>query len=104
MSGERSSTTRMWLNRKNLLLLRRYLGATLLQPPGERACGLCATQRVPAPKLRHIHMSFILRERWYCTFMEEDLRTQAAPLAYLLKSRQDGRDDSPRQRIPRPRF
>jgi hypothetical protein len=33
----------------------------------------------PAPKLRRIHMSFVLRERWHCTFMEEDLRTQAAP-------------------------
>ena len=24
-------------------------------------------------------MSFVLRERWHCTFTEEDLRTQAAP-------------------------
>ena len=24
-------------------------------------------------------MFFVLRERWHCTFIEEDLRTQAAP-------------------------
>jgi hypothetical protein len=24
-------------------------------------------------------MSFVLRDRWHCTFMEEDLRTKAAP-------------------------
>jgi hypothetical protein len=24
-------------------------------------------------------MSFVLRERWHCTFREEDLRTRAAP-------------------------
>jgi hypothetical protein len=56
----------------------RYLDATLWQPPGERACDSCAAQRAPAPKLHRIHMSFVLRERWHCTFMEEDLRTQAA--------------------------
>jgi hypothetical protein len=51
----------------------------LWQPPGERACDSCAAQRAPAPKLRRIHMSFVLRKQWLCTFMEEDLRTKAAP-------------------------
>jgi hypothetical protein len=51
----------------------------LWKSPGERACEACAVQRAQAPTLRRIHMSFVLRERWHCIFMEEDLRTQAAP-------------------------
>jgi hypothetical protein len=30
---------------------------------------VCTAQRAPAPKLRRIHMSFVLRERWHCTFI-----------------------------------
>ena len=79
MGGERSSTTRMRLAGKICCFCGRYLDRTLWQPPGERACDSCAAQRAQAPKLRRIHMSFVFRERWYCTFIEEDLRTQAAP-------------------------
>src|SRR6202021_2214102 len=79
MGGERSSTTRKRLAGKICCFCGRYLDRTLWQPPGERACDSYAAQLAPAPKLRHIHMSFVLRERWHCTFMEEDLRTQAAP-------------------------
>jgi hypothetical protein len=32
-------------------------------------------QRAAIPKLRRIYTSFVLRERWYCTFLEDDLRT-----------------------------
>src|SRR6266851_5063433 len=78
MGGERSSTTRMRLAGKICCFCGRYLDVMLWQPPGERACDSCAAQRAPAPKLRRIHMSFALRDRWYCTFMEEDLRTPAA--------------------------
>jgi hypothetical protein len=79
MGGERSSTTRMRLAGKICCFCGRYLDTMLWQAPGERACDSCAAQRAPAPKLRRIHMSFVLRERWHCTFMEEDLRTKAAP-------------------------
>ena len=40
-------------------------------------CGFA--ERASVPMLRRIHMSFVLRDRWHCTFMEEDLRTPAAP-------------------------
>lgn len=53
----------------------------LWQPPGERVCEACEAReakRSPVPKLRRIHMSFVLRERWHCTFTEEDLRAPAA--------------------------
>jgi hypothetical protein len=60
-------------------LCSRPLDALLWQAPGERVCETCEAQRAPAPKLRRIHMSFTLRDRWYCTFMESDFRTQAAP-------------------------
>jgi hypothetical protein len=79
MGGERSSTTRMRLAGKICCLCGRHLDAMLWQPPGERVCEACEAKRPPAPKLRRIHMSFALRHRWYCTFMEEDLRTLAAP-------------------------
>jgi hypothetical protein len=51
----------------------------LWQPPGERVCDSCEAQRSPIPKLRRIHMSFVLHERWHCTFLAEDLRTPIAP-------------------------
>jgi hypothetical protein len=35
--------------------------------------------RSSAPKLRRIHMSFVQRDRWHCTFTEKDLCTKAAP-------------------------
>ena len=79
MGAERSSTIRMRLAGKICCFCGRYLDAMLWQPPGERACDSCAAQRAPVPKLRRIHMSFVLRERWHCTFMEEDLRTKVAP-------------------------
>lgn len=56
----------------------RHLDVLLWQPPGERACDACTAQRTPAPKLRRVHMSFVLRDKWHCTFLEEDLRTRAA--------------------------
>jgi hypothetical protein len=79
MGGERSSTTRMRLAGKVCCFCGRHLDALLWQPPGERACDKCQAERTPTPKLRRIHMSFVLRGRWYCIFMEEDLCTLAAP-------------------------
>jgi hypothetical protein len=51
----------------------------LWQPPGERVCNSCEAKRSPTPKLHRIHMSFVLHERWHCTFLAEDLRTPIAP-------------------------
>ena len=51
----------------------------LWQPPGERVCDSCEAKRSPIPKLRRIHVSFVLHERWHCTFLAEDLRTPIAP-------------------------
>jgi hypothetical protein len=79
MGGERSSTTRMKLAGKICCLCGRRLDATLWQAPGERVCEPCEAKRLPPPKLRRILMSFTLRDRWYCTFMEDDLRTPAGP-------------------------
>jgi hypothetical protein len=79
MGGERSSTTRMRLAGKICCLCGRHLDAMLWQPPGERVCEACEAQRSPTPKLHRIHMSFVLHERWHCTFLAEDLRTPIAP-------------------------
>jgi hypothetical protein len=78
MGGERASKTRMRLAGKICCFCGRHLDAMLWQPPGERTCDTCAAQRAPAPKLHRIHMSFVPRDRWYCTFTEQDLRTPAA--------------------------
>ena len=79
MGGERSSTTRMRLAGKICCLCGRHLDAMLWQPPGERVCNSCEAKRSPTPKLHRIHMSFVLHERWHCTFLAEDLRTTIAP-------------------------
>ena len=79
MGGKRSSTTRMRLAGKICCLCSRHLDAMLWQPPGERTCEACEAQRSPTPKLHRIHMSFVLHERWHCTFLAEDLRTPIAP-------------------------
>jgi hypothetical protein len=51
----------------------------LWQPLSERVCGASEAQRSPTPKLHRIHMSFVLHERWHCTFLAEDLCTLIAP-------------------------
>ena len=60
-----------------------FAGAILIERSGNRLANEPAIRARPnahpASKLRRIHMSFVLRERWHCTFMEQDLRTQAAP-------------------------
>jgi len=98
MGGERSSTTRR-LAGKVCCLCGRHLDAMLWQPPDERVCEACETQRSPTPKLHRIHMSFVLRERWHCTFLAEDLRSDCAS-AHLQQPRFNARNDSPRQRLP----
>ena len=40
--------------------------------PGERYCARCEAERAPR---RRVHMNFQLRERWCCSFLEEDLKT-----------------------------
>jgi hypothetical protein len=73
------STTRMRLAGKICCLCGRHLDTMLWQPLGERVCEACEAKRSTTPEFRRIHVSFVLRDRWYCTFMEGDLRTPAAP-------------------------
>ena len=83
-----NSTTRMRLAGKICYFCGRYLNATLWQPPGERACDSCAAQRAPAPKLRRIHMSFVLHSTACLRTEGRRLRTASsvitdAPVAEL---------------------
>jgi hypothetical protein len=48
---------------------------SMLPPPhvrGERLCLRCLEERAPR---RRIYMHFMLRNGWYCQFLEEDLKT-----------------------------
>lgn len=66
MSGERASTTRMGESGKICAMCR----APLPEPHtyGEKRCAKCdGTHRV--------YMSFFLSHRWYCQFLESDLKT-----------------------------
>jgi len=40
--------------------------------PGEKLCMRCEAERT---KLRRVYMHFMLRDGWYCQFLEEDLKT-----------------------------
>jgi hypothetical protein len=79
MGSERSPTTRMRLAGKICCLCGRHLDTMRWQPSGERVFEACEAKRSTTPQFRRIHVSFVLRDRWYCTFMEGDLRTTAAP-------------------------
>ena len=70
MGGERASAVRMRLPGQICALCR----ARLPEPhtPGEQLCASC---KAPRTKLHRVYMSFMLREGWYCQFLEEDLKT-----------------------------
>lgn len=78
MGGERASTTRMRLAGKICCFCGRHLDVLLWQPQGEKACDRCGAERNQTPTPHRIYMSFARRDQWYCTFLEEDLRTSAA--------------------------
>ena len=40
--------------------------------PGERLCAKCTEARQP---LRDVYMYYMLRDGWYCQFLEADLKT-----------------------------
>jgi hypothetical protein len=70
MGGERASTARMRLEGKICCVCRASL-----PPPyigGEQRCARCASDGAPR---RKVYMSFMLRKRWFCQFLEEDLKT-----------------------------
>ena len=71
MGGERGSTARQRMSGKICCMCSNSL------PPdpshhGERLCAKCTEARQP---LRDVYMSFMLRDGWYCQFLEADLKT-----------------------------
>ncbi|MGD0797757.1 MAG: hypothetical protein ABR910_08540 [Acidobacteriaceae bacterium] len=70
MGGERASTARMRLEGKICCFCKSSLPPPHL--PGERVCDRCKEERSPR---RRIYMHFMLNRRWYCQFLEEDLKT-----------------------------
>jgi hypothetical protein len=65
MGGERASTVRQRLSGKICCICRRPLPPP--HTPGEKRCDKCSRHRV--------YMSFMLRETWFCQFLEENLQT-----------------------------
>ena len=70
MGGERASSVRRCRAGKICCNCRSSLPPP--DRPGERYCKRCETDRAPR---RRVHMNFMLRERWMCSFLEEDLKT-----------------------------
>jgi len=70
MGGERASSVR----RRREGKICCFCGSSLPPPHvyGERYCVLCLEAKVPR---RRVYMHFMLREGWYCQFLEEDLKT-----------------------------
>ena len=69
MGGERSSTTRMRLAGK--ICARCKASLPRPQTPGERLCSKCGG----TSGIHRVYMFFMVRDRWACQFMEEDLKT-----------------------------
>jgi len=72
MSGERAATTRM----RRAGRICSFCNCPLPRPHtiGEQLCAACQAR---SPR-RRVYMYFMLRERWHCQFMEEDLKTPMA--------------------------
>ena len=71
MGGERGSTARQRMSGKTCCLCSNSL------PPdpnhhGERLCAKGTEARQP---LRDVYMYYMLRDGWYCQFLEADLKT-----------------------------
>jgi hypothetical protein len=83
MGGERASTTRMRLSGKiccfcSSLMPMPYSGR-------ETPCSKCSDAR----KSKHrVYMHFLLRDGWYCQFLETDLKT-SLPRKLTLKTPDD---------------
>jgi len=66
MGGERASTVRQRLAGKTCAICGRGLPAP--HTPGEHRCTACGGVHL-------VYMSFMLRDGWYCQFLEKDLKT-----------------------------
>ena len=71
MGGERGSTARQRMSGKICWECKNPLEPDP-NNQGERLCRRCTEAREP---LRDIYMSFMLRDGWYCQFLEADLKT-----------------------------
>ncbi len=71
MGGERASERQA---RRRAGKVCCSCGSSLPTPDclSERYCKRCEAERAPR---RRVHMNFMLRERWMCSFLEEDLKT-----------------------------
>jgi hypothetical protein len=65
MSGERASSVRKRLAGQICCLCKRPL--PLPHTRGEKKCAACSRH--------HVYMNFMLRDGWYCQFMEADAKT-----------------------------
>ncbi len=70
MGGERASSVRMRLAGKICCCCKSPLPAP--HTPGEHLCARCTGEKAPK---RRIYMHFMVRQGWYCQFLEEDLKT-----------------------------
>lgn len=66
IGGERSSTTRQRLAGKICAICSRSLPEP--HTAGERRCSACGVPHL-------VYMSFMLRDGWFCQFLERDLKT-----------------------------
>lgn len=69
MGSERASTVRQIRSGRICALCR-----SSLPPPqsyGEHLCAKCRAER----KRHRVYMSFMLRDGWHCSFLEEDCKT-----------------------------
>jgi hypothetical protein len=70
MGTERGSTARARLAGEICCWCKKRLG--LPERPGERSCENCGPAHAPR---RRVYMYFMKRERWYCQFLQADLKT-----------------------------
>jgi hypothetical protein len=69
MGGERSSTTRMRLSGRICYSCKSPISPP--EKPGEQLCQRCKQ----ANARRRVYMSFMLRQDWFCQFLEADCKT-----------------------------
>jgi hypothetical protein len=70
MGGERSSTPRKRLSGRICYSCKSPIPPP--EKPGEQLCQRCKQANAPR---RRVYMSFMLRQDWFCQFLEADCKT-----------------------------